>query len=65
ELWLEILRRGPQYLLKDVSLTCRTFRTVSRPLLFTDFSFHPYSIGAGNTLLLPSPVEVERSLERL
>ncbi|KAJ7451665.1 hypothetical protein FB451DRAFT_1409751 [Mycena latifolia] len=65
ELWLEILQILPRYILKDVSFTCRTIRRLSRPFLFTDLYFSPYSTESKGVLLLPSESAVERCLERL
>ncbi|KAJ7107728.1 hypothetical protein C8R44DRAFT_986882 [Mycena epipterygia] len=67
ELWLEVFHHLPRDALKDVSLARRTFCCLSRPLLFTDFDFHPYAIAVNSAraLCLPSAEEIERSLERL
>ncbi|KAJ7107700.1 hypothetical protein C8R44DRAFT_319267 [Mycena epipterygia] len=65
ELWLKVFHHLPRDALKDVSLTYHTFHNIARTLLFTDFEFHPYAIGANGTLLLPSATEVDQSLEHL
>ncbi len=47
------------------SLTCRSFRgQLSRPFIFASFHFYPYYIH-DDAVLLPSPEEVERRLQRL
>ncbi|KAJ6492260.1 hypothetical protein C8R45DRAFT_1213021 [Mycena sanguinolenta] len=44
ELWLEIIHRLPKETLPAVALTHRTFHRISRPLLFTHFTFRPYAV---------------------
>ncbi|KAK7050643.1 hypothetical protein R3P38DRAFT_2866207 [Favolaschia claudopus] len=41
ELWLKIFAHIPLYLLPHVTLTCRTFRFLAQPLMFTVISTHP------------------------
>ncbi|KAJ6546755.1 hypothetical protein DFH09DRAFT_1506527 [Mycena vulgaris] len=65
ELWVEVFKYLPKTCLRDVSSTYRTFSRISRPLVFSDFDFHPYAVGAGDRRLLPSATEVKRSFERL
>ncbi|KAJ7280375.1 hypothetical protein C8J57DRAFT_124808 [Mycena rebaudengoi] len=69
ELWLEILKNIPKYGkstgIDSFSLTCRNFRRVSRPFIFADLRFTVYRVGAHETLLLPSPSEVDRLLDRI
>ncbi|KAJ6555046.1 hypothetical protein DFH09DRAFT_1494165 [Mycena vulgaris] len=65
ELWVEVFNHLPKTSLKDVSSTYRTFSRILRPLVFSDFDFHPYALGAVGRRLLPSAGEVERSFERL
>ncbi|KAJ7127782.1 hypothetical protein C8R44DRAFT_616193, partial [Mycena epipterygia] len=68
ELWLEMLKNVSEYdrsTVRNFSLTCRTFRHVSRPRLFADLRFTPYCLSEHGVLLLPSPTEVDRRLERL
>ncbi|KAJ7107730.1 hypothetical protein C8R44DRAFT_540212, partial [Mycena epipterygia] len=65
ELWLEVFHHLPRDTLKDVSLTHRTFCCLSRPLLFTDFKFHPYAMVALDSQHLPSAEEVDQLMERL
>ncbi|KAJ6506020.1 hypothetical protein DFH09DRAFT_1289166 [Mycena vulgaris] len=65
ELWVEVLKYLPKTSLRDVSSTHRTFSRISRPLVFSNFDFHPYAVGFGGSRLLPSAAEVERSFERL
>ncbi|KAJ7096095.1 hypothetical protein C8R44DRAFT_989397 [Mycena epipterygia] len=67
ELWLEMLKNVSEYdrsTVQNFSLTCRTFRGVSRPRLFADLRFTPYCL-SDHRVLLPSPTEVDRRLERL
>ncbi|KAJ7362791.1 hypothetical protein DFH08DRAFT_799813 [Mycena albidolilacea] len=68
EVWLEILENFHVYdksTIQNFSLTCRTFRKISRPRIFSDLRFTPYCRGRGATLLLPSPAGVDRRLEPL
>ncbi|KAJ7480697.1 hypothetical protein FB451DRAFT_959543, partial [Mycena latifolia] len=55
---LEVFNHLPRANFKDISLTYRIFHRLSRPLLFADFDFHPYLVGASGALLLPT-AEVE------
>ncbi|KAJ6546738.1 hypothetical protein DFH09DRAFT_1506489 [Mycena vulgaris] len=64
ELWVEVFKYLPKTSLRDVSSTHRTFSRISRPLVFSDFDFHPFAGGAGGTVH-PSAAEVKRSFERL
>ncbi|KAJ7431608.1 hypothetical protein FB451DRAFT_1486619 [Mycena latifolia] len=41
ELWLKVFLHIPLYLLPSVTLTCRSFRAIAQPLLFTTISTHP------------------------
>ncbi|KAJ7118500.1 hypothetical protein C8R43DRAFT_1137248 [Mycena crocata] len=41
ELWLKVFAHIPLYLLPSVTLTCRSFRSLAQPLLFTTISTHP------------------------
>ncbi|KAJ7087053.1 hypothetical protein C8R43DRAFT_1142387 [Mycena crocata] len=67
ELWLEIFQnlRYDEETLKHLRMASRTFYRISHHLLFARFSFHPYAVAGDNGLLLPSPEDVERSMERL
>ncbi|KAJ7359889.1 hypothetical protein DFH08DRAFT_1075216 [Mycena albidolilacea] len=65
ELWLEIFRFLPPDALRHLSLTHNKFKGISRPLLYKQFHFHPYASGQGDTILLPSPTEVNQTMERL
>ncbi|KAJ7135791.1 hypothetical protein C8R44DRAFT_976583, partial [Mycena epipterygia] len=69
ELWLEVFQDLPQNLfkksyLKCVSLTCRTFHVVSRPLLFANFDWHPYVL-FNDGVRLPLPEKFELAIQRL
>ncbi|KAJ7177218.1 hypothetical protein C8R43DRAFT_872342, partial [Mycena crocata] len=41
ELWLKVFAYIPVYLLPSITLTCRSFRSLAQPLLFTIVSTHP------------------------
>ncbi|KAJ7936054.1 hypothetical protein B0H13DRAFT_1580712, partial [Mycena leptocephala] len=41
ELWLNVFNHIPVYLLSSVMLTCRSFRVLAQPLLFTTIVTHP------------------------
>ncbi|KAJ7699100.1 hypothetical protein B0H16DRAFT_1749507 [Mycena metata] len=41
ELWLKIFGHVPTYLLPSITLTCRSFRSLAQPLLFTTIATHP------------------------
>ncbi|KAJ6479626.1 hypothetical protein C8R45DRAFT_1216185 [Mycena sanguinolenta] len=67
ELWEEVLENVCEYdrpTLESFSLTCRAFCGISRPRLFSKIYFTPYFTDQG-PVLLPSPTEVERRIERL
>ncbi|KAJ7200813.1 hypothetical protein GGX14DRAFT_466169, partial [Mycena pura] len=65
EIWLEVFKHAPNKALLSLSLTSQSFRHLSRPLLFSHFHFHPYAIGPGDGILLPSSLKVENAKERL
>ncbi|KAJ7138340.1 hypothetical protein C8R44DRAFT_868641 [Mycena epipterygia] len=70
EIWLEVFQNLPHYSfnteLREVSLTCRTFHRLSRPFLFTDFYFSPYTIDHfKEQVLVTPPTELERRREHL
>ncbi|KAF8185271.1 hypothetical protein K438DRAFT_2020058 [Mycena galopus ATCC 62051] len=69
ELWREILEDlTTDFLypsLKNFSMACRHFSHLSRSHLFSDITFSIYRIDSDGALLLPSPTEVDRRLERL
>ncbi|KAJ7124634.1 hypothetical protein C8R43DRAFT_867270, partial [Mycena crocata] len=65
ELWLETFQYLPKDILKHVSLTSRTFYSISRHLLFERFLFHPYTVDITGAVLLPEPQKLEYSLDRL
>ncbi|KAJ6527038.1 hypothetical protein B0H19DRAFT_1243334 [Mycena capillaripes] len=65
ELWVEAFSNLSFDTLKDVSLTNRAFCRATRPLLFTHFDFHPYTLGPDRAPLPLEDAEVARNLERL
>ncbi|KAJ7052081.1 hypothetical protein C8F01DRAFT_998739, partial [Mycena amicta] len=65
EIWLEILAELPRDSLPSVTLSNHHLCTLSQPLLFTHFEFHPYAIGGMDQILLPETHDIEHSLERL
>ncbi|KAJ7220224.1 hypothetical protein GGX14DRAFT_295653, partial [Mycena pura] len=65
ELWLEVFTHLPDYAMLPVSLTDHTFCRLMRPFLFSHFEFHPFALGHGAALLLPSSDKVHQSMERL
>ncbi|KAJ7505952.1 hypothetical protein B0H11DRAFT_1976796 [Mycena galericulata] len=64
EMLLKIVEHLPRDELQVLCLTSHTFKSFSRPHLFSDLVFHPYAIG-GDGLMLPSPAEVDAYLQRL
>ncbi|KAJ6506788.1 hypothetical protein C8R45DRAFT_1208777 [Mycena sanguinolenta] len=64
ETWLEIFRYASRVTLPGLSLACKRFKCISRPLLFSHFDFHPYAIIHGG-MLLPSRLDVLYALDRL
>ncbi|KAF7312985.1 hypothetical protein MKEN_00983200 [Mycena kentingensis (nom. inval.)] len=62
ELWLEVLALLPRETLPAISLTNRRFRTLTKPLLFSHFEFHPYRRRNGEE---PAPTDLEASKKRL
>ncbi|KAF7360998.1 hypothetical protein MSAN_01130000 [Mycena sanguinolenta] len=69
EVWGEILENVyNESTLKSFSLTCHAFCGISRPRLFSRITFTPYAIRDLNStgpVLLPSPTEVDRRIDRL
>ncbi|KAF8185232.1 hypothetical protein K438DRAFT_1973948 [Mycena galopus ATCC 62051] len=68
EVWAEILGNVFKYdrrTFQSFSLACRDFLPVSRPFLFYYIRFTTYRNSGNDSLLLPSPSEVDRRLERL
>ncbi|KAJ7652509.1 hypothetical protein DFH06DRAFT_1134492 [Mycena polygramma] len=41
ELWVKVFSHIPLYLLPSITLTCRSFRSLAQPLLFTTIVTHP------------------------
>ncbi|KAJ7448591.1 hypothetical protein B0H11DRAFT_2289683 [Mycena galericulata] len=64
ELWLKIVEHLPRDELQGLCLTSHTFKSLSRPRLFSNFVFYPY-VGRGHGLNLPVPAEVDTDLQRL
>ncbi|KAF7376500.1 L-aminoadipate-semialdehyde dehydrogenase [Mycena sanguinolenta] len=64
ELLLEIFRSLPRHTITALSLTCRKFKDISRPFLFTHLHFHPYSV-RDDAILLPPSIVVDGALECL
>ncbi|KAJ6546909.1 hypothetical protein B0H19DRAFT_1265887 [Mycena capillaripes] len=44
ELWIKVFINIPLYLLPAVTLTCRSFRSLAQPLLFSTISTHPPTV---------------------
>ncbi|KAJ7073886.1 hypothetical protein C8F01DRAFT_1010053 [Mycena amicta] len=64
ETWLEILQKLPRGSIVQVSLTNHRFRTLSIPLLFAHFKFHPYALNS-NGYLLPEATHLQAAYRRL
>ncbi|KAJ7606067.1 hypothetical protein FB45DRAFT_1041654 [Roridomyces roridus] len=65
EIWLEIFRSPPRQALTRVHSTHRQFTAISRPLLFTHFTFHPYVLDERGYLCVFFSDDRSRELERL
>ncbi|KAJ6506801.1 hypothetical protein C8R45DRAFT_817047, partial [Mycena sanguinolenta] len=74
EIWLEIFGHLPEWpnfdlptFLCTLALTCKRFKRISRPLLFTHFKFRPYGIvhGFGMKLLPADEEDIAKVMERL
>ncbi|KAJ7491176.1 hypothetical protein FB451DRAFT_633579 [Mycena latifolia] len=65
ELWLKVFGNIPLYLMPAVALTCRSFRSLAQPLMFSTISTHPPPLPS-RTLRSPQPSKYrKRVLERL
>ncbi|KAJ7055827.1 hypothetical protein C8F01DRAFT_447036 [Mycena amicta] len=53
ELWIKVFEHLPSYTLPSVTLTCRTFRALAQPLLFSTISTHPEEPKTGLSLRVP------------
>ncbi|KAJ7064589.1 hypothetical protein C8F01DRAFT_1366890 [Mycena amicta] len=62
---IEPKKSGWKSSLPSVTLSNHHLRTLSQPLLFAHFEFHPYAIGDMDQILLPETRDIEHSLERL
>ncbi|KAJ7473367.1 hypothetical protein FB451DRAFT_1367350 [Mycena latifolia] len=66
ELWLETFRLLPRSSLISVHSSSQLFHAISRPILFSDFDFHPFQIrGATLNSRFASQSDVDRNLRRL
>ncbi|KAJ7145650.1 hypothetical protein C8R44DRAFT_755650 [Mycena epipterygia] len=73
EIWTEIFAQLPREVLMHVALTHGLFHRITRPLLFRDFEFHPYTTIPGyylthcppSRLSLPDVEPVDYLLQRL
>ncbi|KAJ7445846.1 hypothetical protein FB451DRAFT_1412522 [Mycena latifolia] len=65
ELWLEICDLLLQNAIRALSLTSRTLRLVSRPLLFAHFDFHTWTPVAEDSSTLIDDSKLDCYLERL
>ncbi|KAJ7644703.1 hypothetical protein FB45DRAFT_1053392 [Roridomyces roridus] len=65
EIWLEIFRSLPRQALMRVHSTHRQFTAISRPLLFTHFTFHPYLLDIRGYFCAVFYDDIDLEVERL
>lgn len=65
ELWLEIFSQIPLRELRDVTLTCQSFRYLAQPLLFRSLTFCPYSMDMANQRFIPRLETIEHTTQRI
>ncbi|KAJ7142492.1 hypothetical protein C8R44DRAFT_974223 [Mycena epipterygia] len=65
EVWFETFGFLPRSSLLALHAASRLFHGISRPLLFSDFDFHPFQICEGGTTRYAGPGDVARTLKRL
>lgn len=65
ELWLAIFEHLPFRTLRNVALTCHSFRYLAQPLLFRSLTFCPYSLDTDNQRFIHRLETVERTRQRI
>ncbi|KAJ7051734.1 hypothetical protein C8F01DRAFT_998989, partial [Mycena amicta] len=65
ELWTEVFVGVSHTDLIQVATASRAFCALARPLLFADFTFHPYAVAPSGDRFLPPQETMESATERL
>ncbi|EGN92594.1 hypothetical protein SERLA73DRAFT_146817, partial [Serpula lacrymans var. lacrymans S7.3] len=65
EIWLGVFNQLPRQNIRDVTLTCHSFRHLAQPLLFRSLSFCPFLVDGQNNRVLPKREILERTMAKL